>query len=184
MRKPPRAPSRLLLLLVALAWLQGSAAAQEPAAALAEAMAERLQLMEGVAQYKWNRAIPIEDLERERVVLDNVVAAAEAEGASLDLATDFFRAQITAAKAIQSRFFEAWRQQGAGPFPNPPDLKTEVRPAISALTARIIAALAGLDGIDAAALCAALAPTPAALAADADAWRIAAAPLRERKGGC
>lgn len=184
MRKLPKALSRLLLLLLALAWLPESAAAQEPATALAEAMAKRLQLMEGVAQYKWNHEIPIEDLERERVVLDSVVAAAEAEGVSVDLATDFFRAQITAAKTIQSRLFEAWRREGAGPFPDPPDLKADVRPAISALTGRIIAALAKLDDIDAAALCAALASPPNALAADAGAWQIAVAPLREQKGGC
>ena len=176
---------RLLIACLAAIFAAGEAAAQQdPAEALAAAMAERLQLMEGVAQYKWNHEIPIEDLAREALVLDNVVAAAKTEGVPVELASDFFQAQITAAKTIQNRLFETWRQSGAGNFPEAPDLQTEVRPAISALTGRIIASLARLDDMDAAALCPALKEVPAALADDTEAWRLAVTPLRERLPGC
>lgn len=183
----PKLLKGLLILMVAVACVPGRTAAEQPfdpAGALVSAMTERLLLMEGVAQYKWNKAIPIEDLERERVVLDKVVASAEAQGVEVVFASDFFRAQITAAKAIQARLFETWGRDAVGSFPNAPDLKTELRPAIGVLTGRIIGSLAQLDEIDAEALCAALGAVPRPLAADAEAWYIAAAPVRERTKGC
>ncbi len=156
----------------------------ESTPALVTAMVERLLLMEAVAQYKWNKGMPIENQAREHEVLNKVVASAEAHGLAVDLAWDFFRAQIAAAKAIQSRLFDTWRQGGVSSFPSAPDLKTQSRPAIGALTGRIIEALAQLNAIDAEALCAALDPVPHPLAEYAEAWFIAVAPLRERANGC
>ncbi len=182
-----RSLTGLLILAVALACGPGRATADGlpgPAGALTAAMTERLSLMEAVAWHKWNEELAIEDLARERVVLDKVVAAAEAGGVAADLATDFFQAQIAAAKQIQSRLFEDWRRAGQGRFADVPDLKAELRPAIGALTGRIIEALAALEGAAPAEVCAAIAPVPPALAEDAAAWRLAVQPLRARSGGC
>lgn len=174
MSRLPRCLIGVLILMFAM-----PAAAKErsdPAGELLAAMVERLLLMEGVAQYKWTNGIPIEDRERERKLLDKVVASAEAHGVAAGFASDFFRAQITAAKTIQARLFETWRREGAELFPDAPDLKTHVRPAIDALNGRIIEALSQLDAINAEALCSALHPVPEPLGKDAEAWAIAVAP--------
>lgn len=187
MNASPRELIGPVILIFALVCVTGNAAAKDPskpAEALVETMTERLLLMEDVARHKWNNKVAIEDLERERVVLDKVVTSAEAHGVPVGFASDFFRAQIVAAKAIQSRLFEAWRRGGVGSFPDVPDLKTELRPAIAALTGRIIEALAQLDAVDGEALCASTDPIPQPMAQDAVAWRIAVAPLRERTKGC
>lgn len=183
----PRELIGLVILMFALVCVTGQAAAEDPlktADALVKTMTERLLLMEDVARYKWNNKLAIEDLERERVVLDKVVTSAEDHGVPVGFASDFFQAQIVAAKAIQSRLFEAWRQGRVGSFPDVPDLQTELRPAIGALTGRMIEALAQLDAADGEALCASTSPIPQPLAQDIVAWRVAVAPLRERKKGC
>ena len=172
-----------LLLVVILA---SSAATQErsTATSLTEAMAERLALMAPVAAYKWNAGRPIEDLAREQVVLDKVVESAVAKGVDVDLARSFFQAQISAAKLVQQRHFDLWRAEGQGKFAAVRDLKNDLRPAIIALTGRIIEDLGRLPGVPASRICEALQPTPATLAEDATAWAVAVGPLKELAGGC
>jgi chorismate mutase-like protein len=167
----------LLVLMVVLPIAAERATAKEPSSpsdVLITAMIKRLLLMEGVAQYKWNNGVPIEDKDRERVVLDKVVAAAETQGVAVDFATDFFRAQITAAKAIQTDLFASWEQDGAGSFPDAPDLQTQVRPAIGGLTGIIIGVLALLDNEDGDELCALLHPVPEDLTGHPEAWHLCA----------
>ena len=183
----PRVLVGFLFLMLAVGCLPGRTVAEDlsdPAGALVTAMTERLLLMEDVARYKWNTKAPIEDLERQRVVLHKVVASAEAHGVPVGFASEFFQAQITAAKAIQSRLLEEWKRVGVGSFPDAPDLKTDLRPAIGALTGRIIDSLAQLDAVDGEALCTMLDPVPDPLAEEAEAWGIATTPLRERTKGC
>jgi len=80
-------------------------------AAVSALIARRLDLMPGVAQAKWNRKLPITDEKREQALLTRLAA----EGERLDLpaafVSEFFQAQITAAKLIQERAFEEWKSQ-------------------------------------------------------------------------
>ena len=68
---------------------------------LFEQMARRLALMPAVAGYKLARNLPIEDLSREQIVLDNSVRQASELGLPAPPVERFMRAQMTAAKAVQ-----------------------------------------------------------------------------------
>ncbi|WP_349306715.1 gamma subclass chorismate mutase AroQ [Chitinivorax sp. B] len=105
-------------------------------------MNERLKLMPDVARYKWNDQSPVEDLPREKIILDGLVKQAAEAKVAPELATTFFRAQIEAAKVIQRKLIDDWRQSQPGRFEDIPDLKTEIRPRLDDLTAKLIQALA------------------------------------------
>ena len=105
-------------------------------------ISERLSVMPGVAKFKWNKKIPVEDLARERVILEGLVAKAERAGVSPNYADKFFKDQIAAAKMIQWGLIEKWRVENHPPFTDVPDLKATVRPALDRLTGRILILLA------------------------------------------
>lgn len=88
---------------------------------------ERLAYMKGVAFYKREAGKPVEDLVREKLVLDKSLARAAEFGLNSDSTKSFFQIQIGAAKAIQHRYQADWL------FDPPdeqavPDLMTDVRP--------------------------------------------------------
>ncbi|MBQ4827985.1 gamma subclass chorismate mutase AroQ [Alteromonas sp. MMG017] len=64
---------------------------------------ERLNYMESVAEYKSSTGIPIEDKEREKVVIDNAILSARKLGIDGESIQQFYEAQILVAKAIQYR---------------------------------------------------------------------------------
>jgi len=125
----------LLLLLVPCA------AAAAGKAAVFELIAARLALMKPVAEWKHRHVAPVEDIAREAVVLDRAVADAAAAGLAQESVRPFFQAQITAAKAIQRCWIGRWHADMSMPANDPPDLKTEIRPQLIDLGARLIAAL-------------------------------------------
>jgi len=110
---------------------------------LLDLIARRLALMPSVARWKRSRGVPIEDLEREAVVL----AAAEREASHAGLAASglrgFFEVQIRLAKQIQRRSPEG---------PPTLELRSQLRPALIRLGGRITRSLARLAPIDPAAL--------------------------------
>lgn len=122
-------------------WPQAAPAAidLEP---LRKTMNERLALMEDVARFKWNAKAAIEDLPRERQIIDGLKSEAQAMGIPAPWAERFFRAQIEAAKVIQREAFAQWEKAGAGRFQHVPDLATEIRPKLDALTPRLLRELA------------------------------------------
>src|SRR3954469_4960719 len=103
---------------------------------------QRLDYMNDVARNKWNSGAPIEDLPREREIIETL--GQQAAGYGLDAATarDFFRAQIEASKIIQHTRFAEWRAANQPPFKSVPDLRDKIRPALDALTPRLMQALA------------------------------------------
>ncbi len=104
-------------------------------------MDERLKLMPDVARYKWNTQSPIEDLPREKIIIDALVKDADQTGVPAVWAETFFRAQIEAAKTVQRQLFERWRQEKAGRFEDVPDLARELRPRLDGLTVKLQKAL-------------------------------------------
>jgi len=102
---------------------------------------ERLELAPAVAQAKWNSGAPIEDLPREREILDAVARAAPGYGLEPRAAVAFFGAQIEAGKVVQQALHRDWRAQGRPPFAAAPDLGRELRPAFDRLTPELLAAL-------------------------------------------
>jgi len=167
----------LLGLLLALAFLSAAkadTAGEERLLTLRQVMTERLALMAGVAQHKWNEGLAVEDLEREAEVLAQTVERAAAEGLDPALAARVVAAQIAAAKAIQRSLFADWQEAEVPPLFEAPSLTETLRPEIGRLTSELIAALKAAETLlgDCAAR-QALSPLPRALAGHPDAWGIA-----------
>jgi cyclohexadienyl dehydratase len=131
-RPVPRVGAALLAL-----FLLG--AAETPAAeCIYRLLDARLELMDEVAAFKWHRKLPIENREREAVVLKQAAADSLRLGFTPDSSHRFFAAQIEAAKAIQRHWFRIWKTGGSPAVP--PDLDAEVRPELLRLGSAILAA--------------------------------------------
>lgn len=103
---------------------------------------ERLSLMPSVARYKWDHDLPVEDLAREAEILEQTVKQASAKGVNPTYATVAIRAQMAAAKLIQSRLMEQWRSNpDSANAVAQKDLVTEIRPEISIMTNLLIGQL-------------------------------------------
>lgn len=101
---------------------------------------ERLGYMEQVALYKHQSHIPVEDLTREKFILDKSLLSATEQGLDSDSILDFFQSQMDAAKAVQYRYRADWL---ASP-PEPPkeiDLNNEIRPKLTALGRELISSI-------------------------------------------
>jgi chorismate mutase len=135
---------RLLALLVLLA----GCAAQQPADSVEKIdrvlilIQQRLGYMDDVARNKWNSGAAIEDLPREREIIDGLGRQAPGYGLDAGFAREFFRAQIEASKIIQRTRFDEWRVQNQPPFKDLSDLRETIRPALDALTPELMHSLA------------------------------------------
>ena len=103
---------------------------------LFNAINERLSYMEDVALFKAQQHLPIENIERENVVLDKAKMSAFKQGLDPDSIEGFFEAQISVAKAIQFRYradllFEPSVEKAK-------NLQNEVRPLLLELGEQII----------------------------------------------
>ena len=97
-------------------------------------MRQRLDLMVDVARSKWNTGSSVEDLAREKNLADQVAGLAPRYGLNPQLAATFFRAQIEAAKLVESAFIARWTLAHAKAFADAPDQRAEIRPKIDRLT--------------------------------------------------
>lgn len=104
---------------------------------LNQALQARLDLMPAVALWKWQEKQPVEDLKRERLVLDRVAELAEEKGVCPDEVQLFFQAQIEIAKAIQVDLHNRWNISPPGVRSEPNDI-AQVRQKIDALTPEIL----------------------------------------------
>ena len=111
---------------------------------LAKLVNERLSYMEAVAAYKWEHSLAIEDLEREKVVIQSSMDQAGNFGLDSISTRMFFEQQIEAAKQIQRYWFKHWEQNGFEPDQNFGDLKTEIRPVLLQLGKQILASISEL----------------------------------------
>ena len=128
----------LLASLILLLW-QPAAAQLETITAF-QLINERLKHMEDVAMYKSVNGLPVEDLPREKVVIENAVLAAESQGLIGDSIENFFITQINVAKAIQYRSLADWL---SSPISKPiPDLPNQIRPKLTELGDEIVKELA------------------------------------------
>ena len=128
----------LLASLILLLWQP--AAAQPETITAFQLINERLKHMEDVAMYKSVNGLPVEDLPREKVVIENAVLAAESRGLIGDSIENFFITQINVAKAIQYRSLADWL---SSPISKPiPDLPNQIRPKLTELGDEIVKELA------------------------------------------
>jgi chorismate mutase-like protein len=105
---------------------------------------QRLDHMRAVMASKWVTRAPIEDLAQERNVLASVRADAVERGLRPDGVARVFVQQIETAKAVQLGWGSDWLMHGMPAGGQPPDLAA-IRAELSALSARIVDALPGLD---------------------------------------
>ena len=113
-----------------------SETAENSAQALFQTINQRLSYMEDVALYKAINHLPIEDVKREKLVLEKAKQAAKEKGLAPGSIEAFFKTQIAVAKAIQYRYRADLLIQPTNKKPR--DLKTEVRPALIRLGDEII----------------------------------------------
>jgi len=139
---PGRWCAILLLALLAGCAAPPPAADAEKIDHLLQLIQQRLGYMDDVARNKWNSGAAIEDLPREREIIDGLGRQAADYGLDAATARDFFRAQIEASKIIQRTRFDEWRAQNQPPFKNLPDLRDKIRPALDALTPELMHSLA------------------------------------------
>jgi chorismate mutase-like protein len=107
-------------------------------------MRQRLDLMVEVARSKWNTGTSVEDLAREKSLADDVAGLAPRYGLNRLLAATFFRAQIEAAKLVESAFIARWTLAHAKAFADAADQRAVIRPKIDRLTEELLAALAAV----------------------------------------
>jgi chorismate mutase len=118
-------------------------AATDPALdSLLSLVRQRLDLMGDVARWKWTHKAAVNDPAREAAFLNQMADAGAGHGLDRAATTRFFAAQIEAAKVLQQADFDRWAAEGRGPFPDAPDLKQTLRPAIDRVSRELLAALA------------------------------------------
>lgn len=125
-----------------------------PASALAEPspkpvfdlINQRLAQMEGVALYKAQHGLAVEDKSREKVVINRAQESAAAAGLDPSSVASFYQLQIQAAKAIQYRYLADWTfDQNAthqtATHQTAESLDTQIRPALIRLGDELVTAM-------------------------------------------
>jgi cyclohexadienyl dehydratase len=110
---------------------------QHDASEVVDLMAQRLELMQFVAAWKYAKSLPIADAAREAVVLDATVERAAALGIEPVSARALFALQIELARNVQARWIDAWKH-GASPPEPLRDLGSDLRPALDTLGSRLL----------------------------------------------
>lgn len=109
--------------------------------ALIDASVQRLALARAVAFVKWDNGAPVEDVARERQVIDAAITAGREVELPAEFVYRFFSAQIEANKLIQYALLTKWQAQGRAPGHSGIDLAQTVRPQIDRIQAVLISAL-------------------------------------------
>lgn len=124
----------ILFLFGASGTSAGEAALSPELSRFADLIVERLELMKGVAAYKFRARRPVEDLAREAAVIEAGMEQAGRLGIEPESVAPFLQAQMDAAKRVQRLWISAW-QSNAAPAPEEErDLASDLRPAISNAT--------------------------------------------------
>lgn len=98
----------------------------------------RIVLGDQVSAAKFGTPSPIDDPPREQQVLEAVRASANRAGVAPDEAVRFFQNQITASKVVQRGLYQLWTEHPEQAPKTRPDLRTQVRPELDAITTQLI----------------------------------------------
>ncbi len=102
---------------------------------------ERLALMPAVAATKWRSHTSILDPERERAVIRHAGELATPLGLAAEPVEQYFEIQVRLARELEVRMTAQWSADGfqfTGPIP---DLATQLRPQLDAVTSQMLRAL-------------------------------------------
>lgn len=130
------------LAVVSLAMLVAPARADtaSPLTPLVDAAAQRLQIADAVAAYKWHQRGAIEDPARVRQELTRLGDEAAAQHVDRDYVARVFGDQISATEAIEYGRFADWKLNPASAPTDAPDLSSS-RSAIDALNQTMLTQL-------------------------------------------
>lgn len=103
---------------------------------MVDAAAERLEVADPVAAFKWRAQLPIEDSGRVEQQLAKLGEDARSQHIDPDYVTRVFDDQIRATEAIEYSRFSDWKLNPASAPPEPPDLSAS-RSAIDSLNNRM-----------------------------------------------
>ncbi len=131
---PPAYRCTLSFLLLLTAFLSSLAVSADDLLGL---MTQRLDYMKDVAAYKWQHKLPIENVEREDLVLASAVQQSLRFNLDKVSSRHFFEQQIDAAKEVQRYWFSQWQTYPDTLPVNTVDLNHEIRPALITLGERI-----------------------------------------------
>jgi chorismate mutase-like protein len=98
----------------------------------------RLSYMKAVAAYKWAEGLPIDDAQREGLVLRDSLSASAEAGLDVESVREFFLLQIQVAKHVQTEWHNKWKSEGFQDNVPNPDLKEQIRPALIAIGTNIV----------------------------------------------
>lgn len=108
-------------------------------------IAQRLELMQPVAAWKYAKGVDIVDAARERKVLEATLQQASALGMDAEAARELFSLQIRLARKIQQHHVGEWRagsrNNERGDVQPVRDLDTDLRPALDAIGSRLLRAI-------------------------------------------
>jgi chorismate mutase len=102
---------------------------------------ERLHVAPDVARTKWNTKAPIEDLPREKQIIDGIAKRSAEYGLDPGAAAAFFTGQIEASKIVQNALHAEWTSQRQPAFAKVADLGQDIRPLLDRLTPAMMSAL-------------------------------------------
>jgi chorismate mutase len=112
-----------------------------PADVLLPLVVRRLAVAESVAVAKWSSGRPVEDRDREAVVLSAAAARAQRAGIDATLVYRVMAAQIEASKIVQRGLIARWRDQPASAPTSRTGLRG-VRQTLEAIDEEFVTALA------------------------------------------
>ncbi len=117
---------------------QHAAVTPAPLEPLTDLAAQRLLVSDEVAAAKFGTDKPIDDPVREQQELAEVRTRSAELGIDPDSAVAFFQDQIAASKVVQRGLYARWTKHPELRPTHRPDLVTEVRPKLDALTTEIL----------------------------------------------
>lgn len=79
----------------------------------------RLQIARDIAKWKWNYRLPIDERDKEKKLMKEILRQALEENIDMQLCTSVIMSQIIAAKAVQIESFEEWIKNHTGLLPCP-----------------------------------------------------------------
>lgn len=79
----------------------------------------RLQIARDIAKWKWNYRLPIDDRDKEKRLMKEILQQALEEGIDMQLCTSVIMSQIIAAKSVQIQSFEDWIKNNTDLVPCP-----------------------------------------------------------------
>lgn len=135
--------SKFMAVMIVLGAVHPLSAATPAKVELFELINQRLALMTKVADYKYTKKLPVEDLAREKKVLASARHNAALVGLDPDSVQDFFISQITAAKNIQRNHLLLLEGSSA-PTASTAVLESEIRPELLRLGNAKVSSLARL----------------------------------------